>query len=195
MKRMKKNSLTVLFSLFLFMSINGQVTKNNWLVGGNINFSSSKYRGDATVNQNRSTILIGPKIGYFILDKFATGLLLNYQNDKTKSPGTSSPSQNVSSFGIGPFLRYYFLKPGQIANIFFETSYQYGTSKSNTGNGNISKYNTNNFSFSGGPVVYFNTTVGIEFTIGYLSSKYINYNDHSNHILIGLGLQIHLEKE
>jgi len=190
---MKKiTGLTFLF--FFIFKAHSQITKGNCMVGGNGNFSSSHYRGDVTVNQNKTTIAVEPKIGYFIIDKFSTGLLLRYSNNRTESPGTPNSQQNVSSFGIGPYLRYYFLQSGQMANVFVETSYQYGTSKTNTGYG-ISNYKINSFSFSGGPVIYFNTTVGLEFTVGYLTSKYISYKDHSNHLQIGLGLQIHLENE
>jgi hypothetical protein len=182
------------FLFFLFFKSHSQITKGNWLVGGNANFSSSHYRGDVTVNQDKTTIAVEPKIGYFIIDKLSTGLLLRYSNDRGKSPGVTNSQQNVSSFGIGPYLRYYFLESGKMANVFVETSYQYGTSKTNTGYG-ITNYKINSFSFSGGPVIYFNTTVGLEVTVGYLTSKYINYKDHSNHLQIGIGLQIHLEKE
>jgi hypothetical protein len=189
---MKK--ITGLAFLFLCFAAHSQITKGNWMVGGNGNFSSSQYRGDVTANQNKTTIAVEPKVGYFFIDKLSTGLLFRYSNDRTKSPGTTNAPQNASSFSIGPFLRYYFLQSGQMANVFVETSYQYGMSKSNTGY-SIANYKINSFSFSGGPVIYFNTVVGLELTVGYLTSKYIDYKDYSNHLQIGLGLQIHLEKE
>ena len=192
---MKTKTLLALAVLLFANVANSQITKNNWLVGGNVNFSSSQYRGDVSVIEDVLTVDIETKIGYFFIDKFVSGLITNFSHRKTKVPGVANTAMTVTIFSLGPYLRYYFLQKDNRVNAFAETSYQYGSFKNNTGFGNHVTYKINSFSFSAGPVMYFNTTVGMEFTLGYLHSKYVNHSDHSNHILIGLGLQIHLEKD
>jgi len=183
---MKQLFITSFFVLLILKS-QGQVTKGNWLVGGNAIFSSAHYKSDATADANLLTIGINPKIGHFFIDKFAVGLMANYSFSHTK---ISSSSQNFTTFTFGPYLRYYFLSPKSRVNILGETGYQYGIEK---GSGN-NDYKTNGVSFAAGPVVYFNSTVGIEFTIGYSVLKYINYNNTNNYLQIAIGLQVHLEK-
>lgn len=106
---------------------------------------------------------------------------------------------NTTWFDIGSFLRYYFLPTDNQINLFSEVNYNYGIENTHPGKGNRSSY-----SFNAGPVVYFNSSVGIEFTIGYNSSKSISYGLNSskddytvkmNSFQVGLGLQIHLEKK
>lgn len=187
-----KKLIFLLFIIFLFSESHSQLTKGVWMLGGTANLSSAHYRGDVGANEDILSIGIQPKVGYFLIDRFTTGLLINYSYYKVKGPTSSS---STSAFGFGPFLRYYFLKADTRTNVFAETGYQYSFLKTNTGYGSHNNYKLNSFSFSAGPVIYLNTTVGLEFTVGYTISKYINHSDNSNNFLVGLGLQIHLEKE
>jgi len=187
-----KKIVSLLFIIFLFSESYSQLTKGVWIVGGNANLSLAQYRGDIGITEDILSIGIQPKIGYFFIDKFTAGLLINSSYYNVKA---STSRSFHSEYGFGPFLRYYFLKEDTRTNIFAETSYQYIFLKSNTGNGNHSNYKLNSYSFSAGPVIYLNTTVGLEFTVGYTVKKYIDYSDYSNNLLVGLGLQIHLEKE
>jgi hypothetical protein len=79
-------------------------------------------------------------------------------------------------------------------NILVEASYQTGIF---TGLDN-SKGTLNNFSISTGPVLYFNSSVGIEFLLGY-ANEIENYsrsvrNEKRNGFQFSIGLQIHLIK-
>ena len=171
----------------IFNATNAQLTKGNWLVGGNGSFSSTKYNSTVTASYNQTYIQISPSIGYFIIDKLAVGLRPGYSYSKAET-GTNNYAQNV--FNIGPFVRYYFLEPDKRVNILTEASYQHTISKV-TDNPSVP---SNGFSFLAGPVIYFNPTVGLEFTIGYNTFRYGGESTSSNTILLGLGLQIHLEK-
>jgi len=186
---MKTITFFTLTILFLSCNLMGQVTKRNWMVGGNINFSSTEFKSEVGSKSTFTIFQFSPNIGYFIMDKLALGLRVSLYNTSQKATGTSSSSKyNTSNWG--PFFRYYFLKSDNQTNIFFETSYQYGTEK-----GDSYKNKKNSFSFVAGPVVYLNTVVGIEFLVGYTTTKYVGFEGNNNSIQAGIGLQIHLEKE
>ena len=159
------------------------------MVGGNIGFSSTDYKSDAGTKSTFIVLRGSPNVGYFFGDKVAAGLRLDLLNNKQKATGTNVSKQYTTT-GLGPFVRYYFLSQNRQTNILLEASYQYGTEK-----GDSWKYKKNSYSFAAGPVVYLNTVVGIEFLVGYTSTKYVDYEGSNNSVQVGLGLQIHLEKE
>ena len=182
-----------------------QLTKHNWLVGGIGLFNSTTYTNDLGFQTQRVTnIQIAPNIGYFFVDKFAGGLKLNFSTSRYKniSNGASYNLSKSTTYGFGPFLRYYFLDVNKQFNILMDGSYQYnierggGVSSSNSTPVPvpITQYSKNTFSIAAGPVIYFNSTVGLEFLIGYSTTKYVQNSSRNSGIQVGLGLQVHLEK-
>ncbi len=185
---MKKISLFFL-CVIMYNYGNSQITKGNWLVGGYGSFNSNKNSS----NDLRTTrIELAPNIGYFIANKFVAGLKSDIilQNDSYYSNGNGV---KTNTYILGPFFRYYFLKEENSLNILIEGNYAYGF-YNKTGlypitNGKISQY-----SFLFGPVIYFNSSVGLEFLVGYNSRNNINTNIINTGIQLGLGFQIHLKK-
>lgn len=184
----------------------GQITKHNWLVGGTGLFNSTTYANDlGNENQRITNFLIAPNIGYFFIDKFAGGLKLSFANSRNKniSNGAGYNLQKNNSYGFGPFFRYYFLDTDKQFNILIDGSYQFqierGGGVSSTGNTSIpfpiTQYTKNIFSIAAGPVIYFNSSVGLEFLIGYTTSNYVQNKSSVNIVQVGLGFQIHLEKD
>jgi hypothetical protein len=179
-------TLKIAISILLFtFTTNAQITKGNWMVGGSgsyINYSIKSSANGNTIDSNNSQLLISPTIGYFVANNFACGLSSNF--------GISMPEtgRHSTTYGIGPFARYYFLKPEKMINILTQVGYYYGISNDES--------KTNNVDFKAGPVVFFNKSVGLEFTINYSISKYSDssYNSTSRILNIGVGFQIHLEK-
>lgn len=114
-----------------------------------------------------------------------------FSSSKGKVTTTGGLSTNVKRYWIGPFGRYYFLQPDKQVNIVTDISYQYGFF------GGIAKGKLNTFSAMTGPVVYFNSSVGIEFLLGYYSSL-ADMEDYQKEtrkgFQIAIGFQIHLEK-
>jgi hypothetical protein len=201
-----KTVLLFLTTIFLTNYSSGQVTKNNWLVGGTGFFNSTTYTNDLGFQTQRITNLqLLPNIGYFLMDKFAGGLRLNYSNSRNKniSEGAGYNLGKNRTYGFGPFLRYYFLNPNKQFNLLIDGSYQYNIERRGgvSSNGNtpmpvpITQYSKNTFSIAAGPVVYFNTSVGLEFLVGYSTTKYIQNSGSNSGIQVGLGLQVHLEKD
>lgn len=165
-----------------------QITKGNWMLGGNGDFSITKTKKDGTDILKSTHLRVIPNVGYFILNKFAVGLsgLLDYQKQKPSYQGSTSNSQTY--YSLGPFARYYFLSAENQLNIFSEVSYYHAIS-------NPGKSGTDNFSFLGGAVLFVNSSVGIEFTGRYSKSIQNTADLKYNTFQLGLGFQIHLERD
>ncbi len=185
---MKKPIIIFLGTTFLSFNVNSQITKGNWLVGGNGHFSSQIEDLNGTEVRGLN-IKTSPTIGYFFIDKFAGGLKTNLTYSKIKFNGGVSKSTGV---GIGPFLRYYFLDTDKRVNLLAETTYQYIFYKSNNG-GSSDKNNV--YTISAGPIIYFNSSVGIEFTGNYEIFNSKRTATSAKTFYLSIGFQIHLEKD
>jgi hypothetical protein len=197
---MKKLLLLLSFVTIAVIS-NSQITKGNWIVGGSGNFLSSKMiyvSPNLSTTQDRIDVKVSTTIGYFVVGKFSLGLKPSYSKSKAVVEGSGGNiNTNENRFEFGPFVRYYFLKADQQYNILLDLSYQYGFYWFKPAKGNI-----NTFSASIGPVIYFNSTVGLEFLLGYYNRKEdITINTNSDFVTqqkgfqIGIGFQIHLEND
>lgn len=182
---MKTHKIFIATLLLFSLTAISQITKGNWMVGGNAKFTYSEYSNTNGTDSHQGNVLgISPNLGFFLKDKFVIGLVItishNHQN------GVSSSG---FAYGGGTFVRYYFLKPEKPINIFIEANYGYYT-------GSDSKSFNNIYGFKGGTVFFFNSSVGLEFLINYnkLFSKYVNDSYNFKEVSVGLGLQIHLEK-
>lgn len=179
-----KKSIQLLIILLLFsITSNSQITKGNWLLSGNASFSMLQYGSEGTVRYKQTNLQLAPSVGYFLKDKLAVGL----RPALTYGSNNISLANSETIFTIGPFVRYYLLKPANVFNILTEGSYLYGTFKSGP------KQNT--FSFAAGPVIYFNSSVGLEFLLGYASTKVAHFAGNNNELKFSIGFHFNLEKE
>ena len=154
------------------------------MVGGYANFST--YRLVTSNNSHTEAYLtINPLIGYFVSDKISLGAELFY----SFSFKTSYISNSASNYGIGPFVRYYFLNKEKDVNILLQGSggYNFATSSDQS-----TKSSTISYSLLGGPVIFFNSSVGIEFLLGY--KGYTASNTKVNSFNVNIGIQVHLVK-
>lgn len=188
----KKLNLKKWGYLILLFSVLGQaqITKGNWMVGGSGSFKSTKTEtlSDGTKPYDDRLILnISPNIGYFFYDKLAAGMKLSYTYDNLYS-------QNYHYFGTGPFIRYYFLKPDKLINLLLQAQYNYygGGGKTEDGR-DTGKFHNNGYGFKTGPAIFFNSSVALELTLEYNSTR-LNSTLLENEFMIGIGFQIHLEK-
>lgn len=194
---LKRIELVIVFALFLTGIVHGQITKGNWLVGGAgsifaYNEEYNVYSPPGLHTEWKYTeINLSATVGYFLKDRFAAGLRPGIWSIKGHSV-SGNITQNQKHFFIGPFIRYYFLNNDRMFNILTDVSYQYGANISSGETGKI-----NNFSAMGGPVLYFNSAVGIEFLFGYKFEKE-DLKSNSNYTKKGfttaIGFQFHLEK-
>lgn len=189
---MKETILIVAAIISFTIQANSQITKGNWMVGGNASFStnntSSLQGGDALNFQ------ISPRIGYFLRNNFAMGIQFDYASqDLSNYTQSIRVGLIVKRFSLGPFVRYYFLNPEKQVNVFLEGNYSYGSYESK-GYYLISNGRNNNYSLQAGTAIYFNSSVAIEFTLGYYLINDITYGYNNNGLSTGIGFQIHLEK-
>jgi hypothetical protein len=108
------------------ISVSAQFKKNTLLIEtnfGNLRFGKEKRESEASgvttkTNDKFSVINFFPRVGFFINNNFVLGTELNfsYSNATSESLSTTNIKTNeitsvVSSFGLAPFLRYYFNAP------------------------------------------------------------------------------------
>lgn len=129
--------------------------------------------------------MIAPSIGYFLVDKFAVGIRpsFNYSQNNLIAGG-----KDQTVLAVGPFIRYYFLPSGRPFNILAETAYAYYIFN------NASTFKQHGLFVAAGPVIYFNTSVGLEFLFGYSSTKVVGYDGRNTALRFGIGFQFHLER-
>ncbi|MBX9733961.1 MAG: hypothetical protein K2X37_07845 [Chitinophagaceae bacterium] len=191
-----------LFFITIFFTLisNAQITKGNWLVGGNGSIYS--YTGVYTtpssndISSTYTNVDFSSSIGYFCLDKFSLGLRPIFSSEKGGSSGGGS--SNSYRFAIGPFFRYYFLKDSKQFNILTDISYQIGILQQLGSLKERGKFNT--FSIMAGTEVFFNNTVGLELLVGYrnqissIENSPSAFNNNKKGIQTSIGFIIHLEK-
>lgn len=177
-------------ALFSVASSKAQITKGNWLVGGNGEFNTDKTKF-SNVEITSTQLSLSPKIGHFIVDRFAIGLYTNYSKTATKSNNIKS---SFSSFGVGPFLRYYLLNSEKNAylNLIVEGNGAYNISSNSSASG---KSDFLSYSLLTGPVIFFNSSVGIEFLLGYKGYSELKNDTRNSGFHFNIGLQVSLERE
>jgi Outer membrane protein beta-barrel domain len=194
---MKKTILLIITASIFINNANSQITKGNWMVGGNFNYSKSKTSGTYASDKKFREIDVLPSIGYFAFNKTALGIKakLYFTKEKLPQPNGTEISSVQNNLGIGPFARYYFLPAEKMVNVYLEgnTFYKETTVKS-PGSTNA-KFKAFDYSFVGGLVLFLNSSVGIEFSLGYYNSKAINLDGRGEDLKFGIGFQIHLERD
>jgi len=187
---MKTNFLLTSLVIVLFtLTANSQITKGNWMVGGdgsyvNTTITQNNYTSKYTITE------INPDIGYFIKDKFVIGSHLKFENTLYKDTGGST---HYSSYFLGIYTRYYFLKQKNIYNLFSQINYDYNIHTSDlTSIGH--KYGVKL-----GGVVFFTNSVGLELSFGYDTNTTNVENKNSSlktdNVKVNIGFHFYLEKK
>jgi hypothetical protein len=159
---------TFLFGLLITMGMAHAITaqtidQGTWMIGGSAGFSSTKVK-----NIPASTNLdLSPKFGLFIIDDLAVGLGISYKS-------TSSDGSSNSTFGLGPFVRYYLTDP-----IFVQAGVDLG----------LEEDSATSFSLSLGYSWFVDNTVAIEPALFFSS---VNYDGESSDATI-FGLSIGIQ--
>lgn len=185
--------------ILCFLNANSQLTKGNWLLGGNGSLYSGKNTFTSTVNSievEAINISINPSIGYFLSDKLVLGIRPGFTKNKAELiPIGTGANTNENRLNFGPFARYYFLNTDKQFNLLADISYQYGLYWFTP-----TKGNRHTFSASAGTVVFFNSSIGLEFLIGYHSEKEsrkdgISSISKQQGLQMIVGFQLYLEKQ
>ncbi|MES2780278.1 MAG: hypothetical protein V4651_10320 [Bacteroidota bacterium] len=201
---MKLKLLVVLFCLCTVQSFS-QIRKGQWLAGGSSVFSydETKYSQSYSSQLNTQTAI---NFGYFIFNRVAIGMNVNFTYFKDNSPttgyGYSGYLTSTVGGSTGPFIRGYFLPVTSRMNFMLQGGYQFGITKATIinpyyyyGYREISSINrTHNFMIAGGPVFVLNPNVTLELLIAYNLQKLEASTLQTNSFLKGIGFQIHLGK-
>ena len=184
---MKKRFLFIAAIILITIHANSQIEQGNWMFGGSGNYSVQSE--NINNQQIRSTsIVLSPKAGYFFLNKFCSGMNLDYTFNKIRNLTYNYSQTTLNYYYVAPFIRYYFLKTDRIYNLLGEISYEFLLNKVAGGE------NNNGLTFTTGIVAFLNSTVGIELTSNYQFLNRTN-NINTKTFFIGIGFQIHLETE
>ena len=183
-----KTIKTLFFTALFFCTLShSQITKGNFLVGGNGGYFKTTIKNDlGSTNTSTNILALNPNIGYFIVDKVVGGLKIETIFD------FENPKSNDYYSKVSPFLRYYLLKSENRVNIFAEARYFTPFLK-----GQLSINNTRGFGLTGGPVFFFNSSVALELGFDYsksnVSSEFTSVKEISTFNVL-IGFQIHLKK-
>jgi len=192
--------ITMLFAfLITILCASAQLDKGTWLGGGNGSFYTYTEKFDDPVSDpdaKYTNINISLNAGYFIMDKLAIGLNPAYYFYKGKQIGVTIYYEKPTNFTIGPFVRYYLLNKEKQFNMLIDSRYTIGFL--NSKRGASYKGNLYTFSIAAGPEVFFNSSVGLEFLMGYtfLKEKFHgSYNRirTNSGFRIAAGIQMHLQ--
>jgi Outer membrane protein beta-barrel domain len=178
---MKRSRFYLIAVLFIAFASNAQITKGNWMMGGSASFGNSKTT-IGEISGESTGFGLSPNVGYFIIDKLAIGTSGQFSY--------SFPSGNqrtIHSYTISPFVRYYFLEKEKQINIFSEAGYE--IMRISNGDSKSDKLH-----LKAGAVFFLNSSVGLEVALNYSNQK-TNDNYQVRNIYLGVGFQIHLERE
>jgi hypothetical protein len=170
---MRKIILAILLSGTL-MTLQAQTEQGDWLVGGRIDFNSG---------ENTTNVSITPQAGYFVINNLAVGGSIAFNYSKIGS-------NKVTTFGIGPFARYYFTTSNVRPLIHGELNFLNRKIKTSTTDDNDTGLN---IFLGGGVAIFVSDNVSLEPIIGYNNVKYKDV-DGSGGFRFGFGFQVYINK-
>lgn len=166
----------VISLLALITTADAQTQKNDWMVGGNFRLNTS---------DNNTQITLAPNAGLFVVDNFAVGGNFNLSYSKVGN------TKNTS-FGVGPFVRYYFTTETQAIRPVIHGTFNYISEKTKNTNFSTTR-NGSNFFIGGGAAMFISQQVSIDALIGYDRTKLKNF-DGSGGLAFTIGFQVYLLK-
>jgi hypothetical protein len=173
-KMVQTGILFFVFSIALVVGVQAQTEKGDWLVGGILDLNTSS---------ENTSFQFSPNAGYFVINNLAVGANLQISYDKLGS-------LKVNSFGVGPFVRYYFtdakIKP------FFTGDMNFLNRKITTNIGSNTESAFNYF-LGGGAAIFINENVAIEGILGYDHTK-VSDEDGSGGLRLRVGFQVYLNR-
>ena len=190
---MKKNTLFLILAFAFSLTTTAQITKGNWMFGGNASYSNKEGFNNNFKNDKLKITEIDLKAnaGYFFIDQLQAGVRVSYLNYNLKND--LSGGSNKHWFKYGAYSRYYFLKPEKIVNIFLDGEYFFGNRIYYNGD---YKDKLDGFSISAGPTIFFTNSVAMELAVNYSTTNFKGINDYTeNNLQFILGFQIFLEKQ
>lgn len=156
------------------------------MLGGGVNFSSRTVQSGSA--SDRTGFSFTPSFGYFVSDNFAVGASLTLVSTRT---GTGNAKEIGSSFGLGPFARYYLFTSNEQFGFFGQAQLALSTGKVDPAFGNVTRSNAVTFALSPGAAFFFNEHWALEFYVNLLSiaaNDPNTNNDNDKYTEVGFGL-------
>ncbi|WP_257656260.1 hypothetical protein [Parapedobacter lycopersici] len=151
------------------------IQQGNWIVGGSLGSLGYSFEGESF------NINLNPRAGYFVSDGLAVGLGANV------GLATSPDADNVWTYGVAPFVRYYFGQGSSATGRFFGQG-EVGIAGSSIGSGADLA-----FGIGAGYAHFITQSVALEAMVGYNYSKATVANANAQSGLgVSLGFQIYL---
>jgi outer membrane protein len=151
--------LIVLFVLVLgTTTVHAQTTSGNMMLGGGFEYRSTSNQASNDAND----FYVYPSFGYFLSDNLALGATLSIGSEHS---GTGNFRTVGTSFGFGPFVRYYLPTSNENFRFFGEGEFLYFTGKDEFSGGNVVKYNQTSFLLKPGAAYFFNEHWALEFEV------------------------------
>lgn len=159
-----KQTLILLFVTSMIYSAHAQTAAGNMMAGGSLNFYSNSVEGNSDTGS--SGLTFSPGLGYFIKDNLAVGVSLIVGT----STNDSGASKTVNtSFGLGPFARYYKYTSNENFAFFGQAQFYFISGKSDFTPGGENKSTTISFAISPGFSYFFNDHWALDFSIAGLT--------------------------
>jgi len=180
-------SFILLFALVIVSNwVKAQTSAGSMMVGGGIEFRSVSREGGSL--NDGSSFTFSPSFGYFITDNLAVGTSLTLGSERT---GTGDAKTVTTSFGVGPFVRYYKFTSNESLAIFGQAGISIGSGKTDPAFGGVSRNNFLAFSVFPGAAYFFNEHWAAELSItGFLISttdpNTSNNDDKTTRVEFGL---------
>lgn len=154
-------------SLILVVSFaNAQTSSGNMMVGGSLAFETLSH--EASDVNNTTSFSFSPSFGYFLNDNLAVGASISVGSAKT---GTGDAKTVSSSFGFGPFARYYMFTSNERFAFFGQAGLNFGTGKTNPPIGADNKTSSISFSVAPGAAYFLNDHWALELALAGISVR------------------------
>lgn len=151
------------------------IQQGNWMIGGSLGSMGYSFEGKSF------NINVNPRAGYFVSDGIAVGASLN------AGLATSKYSDNEWTYGIAPFVRYYFPEGASSTGRFF------GQGEVGIAGSSLGKSADLAFGIGAGYAHFVTQSVALEGVVGYNYSKATTANATAQSGLgFSLGFQIYL---
>jgi hypothetical protein len=162
---MKKTLLVMVLVCISISSYSQFISKGSMIANGSFSFYSTKFKESETKLMGFEII---PWAGYFVIDNFAVGAMLQYDLAIQKNDNSDSKTTNTGLL-FGPVLRYYMDN-----GIFVHGDLGFGKIKSKTESGSSdfeSDYDVTEWRIGIGYAFRITDTVFFDPIIGYKSNK------------------------
>lgn len=163
-----------------------QTSPGNLMFGGGINISSVSQQSD--VDAANSSFSFSPSAGYFVAENFAVGLGFTIATEKS---GPDNARIKESSFGIGPFARYYFFTSNEQFALYGQAGLSLASGKIKYSGGTVDNTASTTFSVFPGAAYFFNEHWALELAItGFVISSHDpdTSKDNDKITLVNFGL-------